>query len=171
MILVNQEKYGLFINFISLFLWIISVGWWVVFPFNFLYQDQEVTHTFMNLGGGLEWLQVSYDSRVLVGFIGFRVYGKIVTFIKQIMVYDWMIKHILNYEWLGYCENEFQTEGVCFMMVIWIVDWCLHVYFVVIVGEIANFAAYAFAPAILVTPLGALSIIFRYGHCSSLTWI
>ena len=32
-----------------------------------------------------------------------------------------------------------------------------------IVGEIANFAAYAFAPALLVTPLGALSIIFRYG--------
>ncbi|KAG5531377.1 hypothetical protein RHGRI_026109 [Rhododendron griersonianum] len=30
----------------------------------------------------------------------------------------------------------------------------------VIGGEIANFAAYAFAPAILVTPLGALSIIF-----------
>ncbi|XP_020215723.1 probable magnesium transporter NIPA2 [Cajanus cajan] len=29
-----------------------------------------------------------------------------------------------------------------------------------IVGEIANFAAYAFAPALLVTPLGALSIIF-----------
>ncbi|XP_004299899.1 PREDICTED: probable magnesium transporter NIPA4 [Fragaria vesca subsp. vesca] len=28
-----------------------------------------------------------------------------------------------------------------------------------IVGEVANFAAYAFAPAILVTPLGALSII------------
>ena len=33
--------------------------------------------------------------------------------------------------------------------------------FVVIVGEVANFAAYAFAPALLVTPLGALSIIFR----------
>lgn len=32
----------------------------------------------------------------------------------------------------------------------------------VIVGEIANFAAYAFAPAILVTPLGALSIIIRH---------
>lgn len=31
----------------------------------------------------------------------------------------------------------------------------------VIVGEIANFAAYAFAPAVLVTPLGALSIIVR----------
>jgi hypothetical protein len=31
-----------------------------------------------------------------------------------------------------------------------------------VVGELANFAAYAFAPAILVTPLGALSIIIRY---------
>lgn len=30
---------------------------------------------------------------------------------------------------------------------------------VVIVGEVANFAAYAFAPAILVTPLGALSVL------------
>jgi drug/metabolite transporter (DMT)-like permease len=29
----------------------------------------------------------------------------------------------------------------------------------VVVGEIANFAAYAFAPAILVTPLGALSVL------------
>jgi len=34
--------------------------------------------------------------------------------------------------------------------------------FAVIVGEVANFAAYAFAPAILVTPLGALSIIIRH---------
>ena len=31
----------------------------------------------------------------------------------------------------------------------------------VVVGEVANFVAYAFAPAILVTPLGALSIIVR----------
>lgn len=41
----------------------------------------------------------------------------------------------------------------------------------VIVGEGANFAAYAYAPAILVTPLGALSIIFRYSiwhHCPNL---
>lgn len=30
------------------------------------------------------------------------------------------------------------------------------------VGEIANFAAYTFAPAILVTPLGALSVIIGY---------
>lgn len=29
-------------------------------------------------------------------------------------------------------------------------------------GEVANFVAYAFAPAVLVTPLGALSIIVRY---------
>jgi hypothetical protein len=44
----------------------------------------------------------------------------------------------------------------------------LHVLFwAVIVGEIANFAAYAFAPAILVTPLGALSIIIRYSHDNS----
>ncbi|KAL4361631.1 hypothetical protein GQ457_04G000140 [Hibiscus cannabinus] len=33
-----------------------------------------------------------------------------------------------------------------------------------VVGEIANFAAYAFAPAILVTPLGALSIIIRHAN-------
>lgn len=29
----------------------------------------------------------------------------------------------------------------------------------VVLGEVANFAAYAFAPAILVTPLGALSVL------------
>lgn len=42
--------------------------------------------------------------------------------------------------------------------------YCLSLqnYFAVIVGEVANFAAYAFAPAILVTPLGALSIIIRH---------
>ena len=31
--------------------------------------------------------------------------------------------------------------------------------FAVVIGEIFNFAAYAFAPAILVTPLGALSVL------------
>ena len=36
-------------------------------------------------------------------------------------------------------------------------------YAIVIGGEIANFAAYAYAPAILVTPLGALSVIVRSG--------
>jgi hypothetical protein len=32
----------------------------------------------------------------------------------------------------------------------------------VLLGEVANFVAYVFAPAVLVTPLGALSIIVRY---------
>ncbi|KAF8396224.1 hypothetical protein HHK36_017838 [Tetracentron sinense] len=36
---------------------------------------------------------------------------------------------------------------------------CCVVSDIVIVGEVANFVAYAFAPAVLVTPLGALSII------------
>ena len=39
----------------------------------------------------------------------------------------------------------------------------------VITGEGANFAAYAFAPATLVTPLGALSVLVRYA-CFK-TWI
>lgn len=34
-------------------------------------------------------------------------------------------------------------------------------FWAVIVGEIANFVAYIYAPAVLVTPLGALSIIVR----------
>lgn len=34
-----------------------------------------------------------------------------------------------------------------------------------IVGELCNFVAYSFAPAILVTPLGALSVVIRYGSC------
>jgi hypothetical protein len=33
--------------------------------------------------------------------------------------------------------------------------------FAVAVGEAANFAAYAYAPAVIVTPLGALSIVVR----------
>ncbi|MED6271238.1 Magnesium transporter nipa2 [Ameca splendens] len=34
-------------------------------------------------------------------------------------------------------------------------------------GEAANFAAYAFAPATLVTPLGALSVLVRYAFFSN----
>jgi hypothetical protein len=44
--------------------------------------------------------------------------------------------------------------------IVCILRWII-VIVAVIAGEIANFAAYAFAPAILVTPLGALSIIIR----------
>ncbi|KAK1261795.1 hypothetical protein QJS04_geneDACA001144 [Acorus gramineus] len=38
-------------------------------------------------------------------------------------------------------------------------DLNLHCIYIVILGEAANFVAYVFAPAVLVTPLGALSII------------
>ncbi|KAJ6433589.1 hypothetical protein OIU84_017309 [Salix udensis] len=48
--------------------------------------------------------------------------------------------------------------GFCAVRIVCILRWII-VILAVIVGEIANFAAYAFAPAILVTPLGALSII------------
>ena len=36
-----------------------------------------------------------------------------------------------------------------------------YVFVLVGIGEVANFAAYAFAPATLVTPLGALSVLVR----------
>jgi len=39
--------------------------------------------------------------------------------------------------------------------------YLVNLYCIVIVGEAANFTAYGFAPAILVTPLGALSVIVR----------
>jgi len=39
-----------------------------------------------------------------------------------------------------------------------------------VVGEVANFAAYAFAPAIVVTPLGALSILVRQVCSHLLCW-
>ncbi|KAI3892779.1 hypothetical protein MKX03_000883, partial [Papaver bracteatum] len=38
---------------------------------------------------------------------------------------------------------------------------CKALCILLIIGEVANFVAYAFAPAVLVTPLGALSIIVR----------
>lgn len=38
---------------------------------------------------------------------------------------------------------------------------------IMVIGEIANFAAYAFAPAILVTPLGALSVLIGYNAPSA----
>ena len=41
-------------------------------------------------------------------------------------------------------------------------NWILNCVLAVIIGEIANFVAYIYAPAVLVTPLGALSIIVRY---------
>ena len=38
-------------------------------------------------------------------------------------------------------------------------------YTAVVIGEIANFAAYAFAPPIMVTPLGALSVLIGCVAC------
>ncbi|CDO73045.1 hypothetical protein BN946_scf185007.g99 [Trametes cinnabarina] len=59
---------------------------------------------------------------------------------------------------------------------LWWAGMCL-----MVAGEIANFAAYAFAPPILVTPLGALSVIIglcmiyfvvpRYGRSNPLVYI
>lgn len=48
----------------------------------------------------------------------------------------------------------------CFIYIIFVRSFHLSV----IVGEIMNFLAYLFAPATLVTPLGALSVICRQGH-------
>ena len=39
-----------------------------------------------------------------------------------------------------------------------------------VLGEVANFAAYAFAPAILVTPLGALSVLIGFDSQFSLAF-
>ena len=42
---------------------------------------------------------------------------------------------------------------------------CLHLDFLIVLvamGEVSNFGAYAFAPTILVTPLGAISVVVRY---------
>jgi len=35
-----------------------------------------------------------------------------------------------------------------------------------VIGEVANFAAYTFAPPILVTPLGALSVLIGYASAA-----
>jgi hypothetical protein len=37
-------------------------------------------------------------------------------------------------------------------------------------GELCNFTAYGFAPASVVTPLGALSVLVRCVHNISLDW-
>ena len=41
--------------------------------------------------------------------------------------------------------------------------------FTVVTGELMNTAAYAFAPAVLVTPLGALSVLIGYVGRSSIS--
>lgn len=67
---------------------------------------------------------------------------------------------------LGTCDNGF--GGLDYLQVsksikLWILQianfFVIFVYSLVGIGEAANFAAYAFAPASLVTPLGALSVL------------
>ena len=43
-----------------------------------------------------------------------------------------------------------------------IARWVTYSRSVVILGEILNFVAYSFAPAVFVTPLGALSVVISY---------
>ena len=67
----------------------------------------------------------------------------------------------------GHLKFKFQFKGQLYMKI-----KCGHFHFEWLVlsflfflqvgaGEVANFAAYAFAPATLVTPLGALSVLVR----------
>ncbi|KAG6434186.1 hypothetical protein SASPL_105808 [Salvia splendens] len=75
---------------------------------------------------------------------------------------DDVFPDMMNYYWItGYYFRVLAFERLMLQNV----AGC----FILIVGEIANFAAYAFAPAILVTPLGALSIIIRHGTISYLS--
>ncbi|KAL8166677.1 hypothetical protein V2J09_008176 [Rumex salicifolius] len=60
--------------------------------------------------------------------------------------------------WLGMvtkfrCLHTYSSNFELFFSTLWNHFWA------VIVGEMANFVAYVYAPAVLVTPLGALSII------------
>jgi hypothetical protein len=63
--------------------------------------------------------------------------------------------------WVGMVTSTFLIPLVSsFFTAYNINNWHAWIY-AVLIGEIANFVAYMFAPAVLVTPLGALSIIVR----------
>jgi hypothetical protein len=57
--------------------------------------------------------------------------------------------------WSGMILSKFNFQ---FIKTINIYQFSL---FIVVVGEACNFVAYAFTQAILVTPLGALSVVLR----------
>jgi hypothetical protein len=69
-------------------------------------------------------------------------------------------RHGFEGEGFAYLKNPIWWGGIiaCRTSRIYL-DRALLMEITVIVGEIANFAAYAFAPAILVTPLGCLSVL------------
>ena len=62
--------------------------------------------------------------------------------------------------WWGGVVTCMTSSGSCGSAVDSVADGLF--FFLVAIGEVANFAAYAFAPAILVTPLGALSVLIGY---------
>lgn len=64
-------------------------------------------------------------------------------------------------EWLLVCTFVPVFSIFNFFFFFFVFNYLLGDYVTVIVGEIANFVAYMYAPAVLVTPLGALSIIVR----------
>ena len=69
-------------------------------------------------------------------------------------------RHGFEGEGFAYLKNPIWWAGIIACKVpLWRFAWALLIEDTVIVGEIANFAAYAFAPAILVTPLGCLSVL------------
>jgi hypothetical protein len=69
-------------------------------------------------------------------------------------------RHGFEGEGFAYLKNPIWWGGIIACTVCsWHFDWTLLIEVTVIVGEVANFAAYAFAPAILVTPLGCLSVL------------
>ncbi len=60
---------------------------------------------------------------------------------------------------MKYCHSHINVSMDTLITIVFVLPCVL---FLVGIGEAANFAAYAFAPATLVTPLGALSVLVRY---------
>ena len=84
-----------------------------------------------------------------------------------------LTQNALKGQWIGYfCDNfsasELHQYGSCqLLLTVVVVVVVVVIVSSVIVGEVANFSAYAFAPAILVTPLGALSVLVRWENSIS----
>jgi hypothetical protein len=69
-------------------------------------------------------------------------------------------RHGFEGDGFTYLKSPIWWAGIiaCMHLELFVQEYLL-TFWEVVVGEIANFAAYAFAPAILVTPLGALSVL------------
>ena len=64
----------------------------------------------------------------------------------------------INYEVEQSCEKSFRSVTLIGQFIF---EFSLYSPLSVASGECINFAAYAFAPATMVTPLGALSVLVR----------